>query len=378
MRPLTPSSARPLPYWSAAALIVLSLTGCRSDTDSGASSSDRPRDGCEQLAGRSIRWIVPYSPGGGHDIDSRLLEPYLEQALAAEIVVQNRPGAGGLVGARVLRDAEPDGLTLGLINATALLAAELVHVGEGLHPTDHFTPLGRIAAESAVWLARAGGAFDRIEAVLNHERPVVFGLTDFASSGFVSISVVAEMLDLEVSYLAGYPGSREYSLGLMRGEVDLVAADFESVRDRVEDGDLRPVLQISETSLSAHRSLVGVPILGRGDGLAAGVVQAPAGAGLIAAQTAALVGMLEAGRMVVAPPGLSSELSSCLSMHLARIVDHPAFVATATTAGRTFGFQEPDVTAERLRATADVRRSLAPILERHAGTALGSFPRTDP
>src|SRR4051794_3105839 len=71
---------------------------------------------CSSLAGHSITWIVPYSPGGGFDVESRLLAPHLSQVLGADVAVQNVSGAGGLVGAKAIRDAAPDGRTIGVIN----------------------------------------------------------------------------------------------------------------------------------------------------------------------------------------------------------------------------------------------------------------------
>ena len=48
---------------------------------------------CGELAGRQIRWIVPNAPGGGYDAESRLIEPFLERQIGAEIVVENRTGS---------------------------------------------------------------------------------------------------------------------------------------------------------------------------------------------------------------------------------------------------------------------------------------------
>ncbi|MEO1017695.1 MAG: tripartite tricarboxylate transporter substrate binding protein, partial [Pseudomonadota bacterium] len=62
---------------------------------------------CTPLEGETIRWIVPYSPGGGYDTYSRLIEPVLERHLQAEIAMVNMPGAGGMLGAKSISAAEP-------------------------------------------------------------------------------------------------------------------------------------------------------------------------------------------------------------------------------------------------------------------------------
>ena len=69
----------------------------------GAKEARAADDPCDALAGTTIRWIVPFSPGGGYDTSSRILEPFLETRLGAEIVVSNVTGAGGIIGAKHLK-----------------------------------------------------------------------------------------------------------------------------------------------------------------------------------------------------------------------------------------------------------------------------------
>ena len=85
------------------ALLMLSLA---------ATGYAAPAGPCRELAGATLRWIVTSAPGGGYDTYSRLLEPHLERELGARIQIENRPGAGGIVGAMAIRDAPADGRTL--------------------------------------------------------------------------------------------------------------------------------------------------------------------------------------------------------------------------------------------------------------------------
>jgi tripartite-type tricarboxylate transporter receptor subunit TctC len=72
-----------------------------------------PAGACPQLSGKTINWIIPNAPGSGYDMNSRLVEPHLEKILAAELVLKNVIGAGGVIGARTIMNATPDGRTLG-------------------------------------------------------------------------------------------------------------------------------------------------------------------------------------------------------------------------------------------------------------------------
>ncbi|HUP94814.1 MAG TPA: tripartite tricarboxylate transporter substrate-binding protein, partial [Burkholderiales bacterium] len=65
-----------------------------------------------QYPAKTIRWVVPFPPGGGSDALARILSPKLAEALGQQIVIDNRPGAGANIGAEVASKAAPDGYTV--------------------------------------------------------------------------------------------------------------------------------------------------------------------------------------------------------------------------------------------------------------------------
>jgi tripartite-type tricarboxylate transporter receptor subunit TctC len=371
MRPSRPIRSRLA--W--AALPALVASACGVGSDAGRLGGDASPGACPAVAGQTIRFIVPNSAGGGYDIYARLLEPYLERALDSEIVVENRPGAGGRVAGRTVRDAAPNGRTLGILNATSLLVSELADDYSGLDPFENFTPIGRIARSEGVLATAAGSGLETIGSVAarGYQSPLLVGIVDVGSTSFVSVGVTSEILGVEVRYLAGYPGTREASLGLLRGEYDVGGFTLESVMDRITSGDLTPVLQISSEPLSDHPLLRDVPVLGGPAGFAAEAMRArgedPARAFALAE---ALIGMYEAGRIVVGPPGLSADLAACLSEQLAAVADSDDFLAAAALAGRSIGFLGPASLAETSRASRAHRRTLGPILRRHIELARGA------
>src|SRR5262245_16394489 len=64
------------------------------------------------FAGKTVRMVVGSATGGGYDVYARLITPYLSRALGATVIVENQPGAGGLISLNRLYVTEPDGLTL--------------------------------------------------------------------------------------------------------------------------------------------------------------------------------------------------------------------------------------------------------------------------
>ena len=77
------------------------------------------------FAGKTVRFVVGYGPGGGYDAYARMLAPYLSKNLGATVIVENRPGAGGLVALNGISVAPPDGLTMMIVNGTGAAFAQL-------------------------------------------------------------------------------------------------------------------------------------------------------------------------------------------------------------------------------------------------------------
>ena len=70
------------------------------------------------FGGKTVRMVVGYGPGGGYDAYARMIAPHLSKVLGASVVVENQPGAGGLVALNRIYAAAPDGLTIMIVNGT--------------------------------------------------------------------------------------------------------------------------------------------------------------------------------------------------------------------------------------------------------------------
>jgi tripartite-type tricarboxylate transporter receptor subunit TctC len=293
---------------------------------------------CQQVAGRKIRWLVPFSPGGGFDIYSRLIAPFYERRIGARIVVENMPGAGGILASKRLKEADPDGLTLGILDAPGLLVAALNGEVEAPNPFQDFTILGRVVRSQHIWAAGSNSPFQSIDDVLSRakKRSILFGISQAGSTAFVDIAVASHLLGIDAEFITGYRGSRSASLAAMRGEVDLVAYSFESIFGRIEAGDLRPLVQISVERIAPHPSLEGVPLLGGAKGLAT-LRASELGRDVEKARANArtLAGLIGAGRLVAAPIGLADDLFRCMEHGLYEVLTDQAFKDKAAAARRS-------------------------------------------
>lgn len=314
---------------------------------------------CESLAGQTLHWIVPNSPGGGYDAYSRLLQPFLEQELSATLVVENRPDAGGIVAAAAISDALPDGKTLGIINASGLLAARLDR--RAPDPVTDFTVLARVLTNHSVLLTGRDSGIDSLEQLLRvaAQRPIVIGVRDAGSASVFAVPVIAGLLDMDYALVTGYVGNTARALAAIRGEVDLLVQNLDSTRRFIEDGELRPLLQVTGASTMGaagpdDRILAGVPVLGGEDGVAQQQARLAGRSRERALQQArALAAVVDAGRLVVAPPALPDGLRRCLESAVGAVLRSPGLRAAADRAKLSI---EP---ADATTARADIQTATA-------------------
>src|SRR5947208_10637253 len=74
---------------------------------------------------RPVRWVVPYTPGGGTDITARIMAQWLSERLGQQFVIENKPGAGNNIGTETVVHSPPDGYTLLLVNPANAINATL-------------------------------------------------------------------------------------------------------------------------------------------------------------------------------------------------------------------------------------------------------------
>lgn len=311
--------------------------------------ADSGQPGCSPLEGAVLRWIVPSTPGGGYDAYSRLIQPFLERKLEVQIRIENRSEAGGLVGALAIRDAAPDGKTLGIVNASGLLAARVVEGSRAPDPAADFTVLGQVVSNQMVLFTGTASGFRDINELLTaaQSRPIVVGVRDAGSAGFFAVPVTADLLGIEYELVSGYVGSASKTMALMRGEVDVTVGNFDSMSGQVRAGEMIPLLQLTESIDSG----LDIPRLGGPDGMARQRAEAggrtPQQAEQAANDLAVIVG---AGRLVVAPRKLPAELSACLGAALGEVLQSADFLQAARRAQLSIQYQDSSTAYQGLVA----------------------------
>ena len=119
---------------------------------------------------RPVRLVVPFAPGGSQDVLGRLFAQAVSQSTGQSVVVENRAGAGGILGAETVARAAPDGLTLLLATAGQLTIAKAIGRRLSYDPIADFAPVAHLADSPVALLAAPGLPARNLAELLEHAR----------------------------------------------------------------------------------------------------------------------------------------------------------------------------------------------------------------
>src|SRR3954471_13690343 len=103
------------------------------------------------FAGKTVRLVVGFGPGGGYDSYARMLAPYLSRTLGATVIVENRPGAGGLLALNGVYISPPDGLTMMIVNGTAAVYSQLTDLQGARYDLGKIGYIATLSAPPSLW-----------------------------------------------------------------------------------------------------------------------------------------------------------------------------------------------------------------------------------
>jgi tripartite-type tricarboxylate transporter receptor subunit TctC len=134
---------------------------------------------------KPIRIIISFGPGGGADIIGRILADSMQSRLGKPVVIENKPGAGGILGNEAVANAEPDGYTLGIMTAGQVIAA-VTRKNMRYDTLTAFAPVGQIATASLLIVTRpdfpSNNVKELVEAAKADPGKIVFASPGFAAT----------------------------------------------------------------------------------------------------------------------------------------------------------------------------------------------------
>jgi len=191
---------------------------------------------------RALKMVVPFPAGGGTDLVGRAIAAKLGDALGQPVVVENRPGAGGTIGADAVAKAAPDGYTLGIATSSTHPASVALQKSVPYDPLKSFEPVTMLAVTSYVMVANPALPAKDLKELVAYAKANP-GKLNFANVG---TSTLGYLLSLQWKALTGtemaditYKGSSQIYPDLMNGQVSVFLDNPGASTSLVNSGKLR-------------------------------------------------------------------------------------------------------------------------------------------
>ncbi|MBP0466849.1 tripartite tricarboxylate transporter substrate binding protein [Roseomonas sp. PWR1] len=176
---------------------------------------------------RPIRLVVPFPPGGTVDLLGRLVAPELESRLGQTVVVENRPGAGGMIGSDAVAKSAPDGTALVISNIASHGVGAAVNRAMPYDPLRDFTHIGLIAAVPSALGVSAAGRFATLAQFLDAARAspgsVRVGSSGNGTTGHAKTEMLARAAHVELTHVP-YRGAAPAVTDVIGGQTEGVIA----------------------------------------------------------------------------------------------------------------------------------------------------------
>lgn len=198
-------------------------------------------------AGKTVRMIVGSGVGGGYDVFSRLIAPYLAKTLGTTVIVENVPGAGGLVALNKLYMAPPDGLQISLSQGTMASIAQLTGDQAARFDLTKFSYLATVGAPPGLWLVKPDSPIREVQQALDAKMKWRWASAGGTSGLGIGAAFTCEALKLDCHIVQGYKSSADAGLAVTRGEMDAVYVPESSANHFVKTKQNWALATISRT-----------------------------------------------------------------------------------------------------------------------------------
>lgn len=290
----------------------------------------------EPFKGKTVKLVVGYGAGGGYDSYARMIAPHLAKALGATVIVENLPGAGGIVALNRTAMSAPDGLTIQIVNGTGAVMSQLVEVSAVRYDLLTLTHLGTVSISPWMWMVGPGSPFKRpADVTMTKQR------LSWAASGSIDglgdgAAFTCEALRLNCRVVIGYKGSTDAAFAVVRGETDAIYLSDTSANSMAKSGGARALATMGRIR---SRYFPEAPLIFDA------VELDKASAWLMDFRSSAE----DLGRILVGPPRIPAYRAELLRIALKATLTSPAVVAEGEKTQRYVNYLDSAATMANVR-----------------------------
>jgi len=209
---------------------------------------------------KPIKMIIPFAPGGASDFVGRIMQPRMGELLGQPIVVENRAGAAGNIGAEAAAKSAPHGYTIFLGNVGSIAINPGVYPKLSIAPTRDFIAVTQVVDVPSVLIVHPSVAANTVKELVDYIKANQ-GKLNYASPGSGSLDrlemeLFRKMNGLDMVHVPYKGGAGPATAGLMGGETNLMFATAASAMPGIKSGRLKP---LAVTSTKRIEQLPDVP-----------------------------------------------------------------------------------------------------------------------
>ena len=209
---------------------------------------------------KQIRWVIPFAPGGNYDVTARIVADPMARQLGQGVLIDNKPGAGGVVGLELAYNAPADGYTIVMASFTVGYVAPIFAGKKEM--LSQFAPVSILTTVPTLVVTRADSRFTDMKSVVAECRAkpgtISIGHSGNGTTNHVGILRLQLNDDLKFNIIP-YRGSGPGLADLLAGNLDLFADQLTSSMPHIQSGKLRP---LATFGLERIPELPNVPTLG--------------------------------------------------------------------------------------------------------------------
>ena len=200
---------------------------------------------------KPIRFIVSFPPGGSADLVARSIAPKMAERLGQQVVVENRPGAGGNIGVDAVAKSAPDGYTMGLAAAGALSVNPFLYAKLPFDPQKDLAPISLLAMIPFFLITNASGPATLLQALeQSRKQAIPYGHGGNGSAMHLSGELLKMMSKVQLTPVA-YKGSGPVATDVLGGQVPLGVVDVPSALGGMRSGQIRALAVTTSRRIAA-------------------------------------------------------------------------------------------------------------------------------
>src|SRR2546428_12863472 len=191
---------------------------------------------------KPIRVIVPLTPGSGADIAGRIVAKHIGDAFKQPVVVENRPGAGGIIGTQAMLSADADGYTL-MVQSASHAANPAIYKSLPYDPLKDIVDVAMLGMTPYVMIAAKGGAYPTLRSLIDAAKAkpgqIPFASAGVGSSTHLAAEYVAQTAGIKMLHIP-YKGSPEAIQDTIAGRTSFYMAPLDAAIGHLREAKLAP------------------------------------------------------------------------------------------------------------------------------------------